>query len=84
MKGHALSWYNWLRKGPIQGWEAFVDALRVRFAPSAFDDLVGAFTKFKQATTVKEYQTQFEVLSNKIVGLIEDFCISTFLSGLKE
>lgn len=54
------------------------------FAPSAFDDPVGGFTKLKQTTTVEEYQTQFEVLSNKIAGLIEDFRISTFLSGLKE
>lgn len=31
MEGRALSWYNWLRdSGPIRGWEAFIDALRVR------------------------------------------------------
>jgi hypothetical protein len=40
MEGQALSRYNWLQdSGPIQGWEAFVDALKVRF------DLVGAYTK---------------------------------------
>lgn len=56
MEGRPLSWYNWLRdSGPIQGWEAFADALRVRFAPTAFDDPMGAFTKLKKTTTVEEY-----------------------------
>jgi hypothetical protein len=70
--------------GYIGGWEDFVSALKTRFAPSAFDDPVGAFTKLKQSSAVEDYQTQFEILSNKIPGLTEEFKVSTFLSGLKE
>jgi hypothetical protein len=70
--------------GHTGGWEEFVIALKVRFAPSAFDDPVGAFTKFKQTSTVEEYQTQFEILSNRIQGMSEEFKFSTFLIGLKE
>jgi len=45
---------------------------------------VGAFTKLRQNGSVEEYQTDFEILSNKISGVSEEFRISTFLSGLKD
>ena len=69
---------------PPANWEEFLVALRVRFNPSAYEDPVGAFTKLKQTRSVEKYQTAFEVLSNKITGVSEDFCISTFLSGSQD
>jgi hypothetical protein len=85
MQGKALTWYNSLMEsGHTGGWEEFVVALKVRFAPSAYDDPIGAFTKLTQPTTVEEYQSEFEVLSNRISGLTEEFRVHTFLSGLKE
>jgi len=97
MEGRALTWYHWLIDARYAGgWEDFVSALRTRFSPSAFDDPVtrfspsafddpvGAFTKLKQTSNVEDYQTQFEILSNKIQGLSEEFKVSTFLSGLRE
>jgi len=85
MEGRALTWYHWLMDaGHTGGWEEFVFALKTRFAPSAFDDPVGAFTKLKQTSTVEDYQVQFEILSNRIQGMSEEFKVSTFLSGLKE
>jgi hypothetical protein len=46
MEGKALKWYNWLMEfGPVNSWEEFVVALKTKFAPSSYDDLVGAFTK---------------------------------------
>lgn len=70
MERKALQWYNWLMEsGSVRSWEEFVVALKVRFAPSAYDDPVGAFTKLHQLSTVDEYQSQFEVLSNRIPGL---------------
>jgi len=84
MEGRALPWYHWLMDaGYVGGWEDFVSALKTRFAPSTFDDPVGAFTKLKQFSTAEDYQTQFEILSNKIQGLSEEFKVSSFLSGLK-
>ena len=65
-------------------WDSFLEALRIRFGPSAFEDPVGAFTKLKQTGSVEEYQTTFEILSNKVHGVNEEFRISTFLSGLKD
>jgi hypothetical protein len=85
MEGKALQWYNWLMEsGTVRSWEEFVVALKTRFAPSDYDDPVGAFTKLQQTSTVDEYQSQFEVLSNRILGLTEDFRVSSFVSGLKE
>jgi len=85
MEGRALQWYNWLiESAPVTNWDEFVVALKTRFAPSAYDDPVGAFTKLLQTSTVEEYQYQFEVLSNKIPGLTEEFKVSSFISGLKE
>jgi hypothetical protein len=85
MEGRSLTWYHWLMDScHIGGWEEFVIVLKVRFAPLTFDDPVGAFTKLKQTSTMEEYQTQFEILSNKVQGMSEEFKVSTFLSGLKE
>jgi hypothetical protein len=48
MEGRTLTLYHWLMdSGYTGGWEEFIIALKVRFAPSAFDDPVGAFTKLK-------------------------------------
>jgi hypothetical protein len=45
MEGKALQWYNWLMEsGSVRSWEEFLVALEVRFAPSAYEDPVGAFT----------------------------------------
>jgi hypothetical protein len=85
MEGKALTWYQWLRDLEASGtWAEFIDALKVWFAFSAYDDLIGAFTKLKQTTTMEEYQSQFEVLSNRIAGLSEEFWVRNFLSGLKK
>lgn len=56
----------------------------MRFGPSAYEDPEGEFTKLRQNGTVEAYQTHFEMLSNKIPGLSEEFRISTFLSGLRD
>jgi hypothetical protein len=73
-----------MESGSIRSWEEFVVALKIRFAPSDYDDLVGEFTKLQQTSTVDEYQSQFEVLSNRTPGLTEYFRVSSFISGLKE
>ena len=71
MEGKALSWFGWLKdSGPVGSWDDFTTALMIRFGPSTYEDPIGTFTKSRQTTTVEEYQTEFEVLSNKIKGLM--------------
>ncbi|KAG2667995.1 hypothetical protein I3760_15G139500 [Carya illinoinensis] len=73
MEGKALTWYYWLKKlSPVTKWHDFLENLRTRFRPSAYEDPVGAFTKLRQTGSVKDYQTAFEILSNKISGLQEE------------
>nr|KYP66316.1 hypothetical protein KK1_012604 [Cajanus cajan] len=64
-------------------WEAFLQALEVRFAPSHYEDPKGALFKLCQTSIVREYQNQFETLANRIVGLPPPFFLSCFVSGLK-
>lgn len=61
----------------------FLNALELRFAPSHFDDPRGALFKLCQTTTVKDYQTAFESLANRISGLPNHFFLSCFIYGLK-
>lgn len=85
MEGKALSWYSWLiESSSVQSWDDFVSALEVRFGPSAYEDPVGKFTKRKHDDSVEAYQSQFEMLSNKISSISREFRISTFFSGLRD
>jgi hypothetical protein len=61
----------------------FLQALESRFAPLLYEDPKGALFKLCQTTTVRDYQTQFEALANRIVGLPPPFYLSCFISGLK-
>lgn len=85
MEGKAFSCFSWLKDlGTMGVWEEFTATLRVQFGPSSFEDPIRAFTKLRQTSTIEEYQTKFEILSNKIKGLTKEFHISTFISGLRD
>ena len=56
MEGNALSWFGWLKdSGSIGSWDDFITTLKIRFGPSTYEDLIGAFTKLRQTTIVEEY-----------------------------
>lgn len=50
---------------------------------SDFEDFINALTKLHQTTTVREYQTKFEKLANRIEGLDDAFYHICFIIGLK-
>jgi hypothetical protein len=84
MEGEALTWYQWMHSNQqLLTWPLFVQSLELRFAPSQYEDPRGALFKLCQTGTVKEYQTQFETLANRIIGLPAPFYLSCFVSGLK-
>lgn len=84
MEGEALTWFQWMHANhQIQSWPMFIQALENRFAPTQYEDPRGALFKLCQTTTVKEYQTQFETLGNRIIGLPPPFYLSCFVSGLR-
>ena len=79
----ALSWYQWMySNGLITSWNAFLEALESRFAPTCYDDPKGALFKLMQRGTVNEYLTEFERLANRVIGLPPPFLLSCFISGL--
>lgn len=79
MDGPALSWFQWMfRNGLITSWQALLQALESRFAPSYYDDPKGALFKLIQQGSVNDYLTEFERLANRIVGLPQSFLLSCF------
>ena len=59
--------------------EVSVKALQTRFGATACDDPMEALTRLKQTSTVVSYKGNFEILSNRIVGLSESYKLSCFL-----
>jgi len=56
----------------------FTDALLLRFDP------METLTRLRQTSTVTLYKIQFEVLSNRLKNLSEEYKLSCFLNGLKD
>ncbi|TXG67782.1 hypothetical protein EZV62_009057 [Acer yangbiense] len=85
LTGDTIPWYQWLERtiGNLC-WPQFTRALSTRFGTLEEADPGGALSKLSQNGTVKDYQVQFERLSNRTRGLPESFLISCFLSGLRE
>lgn len=61
-----------------------MEAIHTQFGLLAYEDPIGALTKLRQKGSLEDYQTKLKFLSKKISGLNKGFCISTFLSGLKD
>ncbi|RVW59679.1 Transposon Tf2-8 polyprotein [Vitis vinifera] len=85
MEGKALVWFQDIEAaGGISSWEGFVRALQTRFGSSPYEDPMEALIRLKQTSTVENYKSQFEALSNQLRGLAESYKLSCFLSGLRE
>ncbi|XP_042483730.1 uncharacterized protein LOC122064089 isoform X2 [Macadamia integrifolia] len=83
MEGPALSWFQWMHSNLIVSLPQFLQALKLRYGPSIYEDPKGKLAKLRQVTTVATYQAQFEEISTQIHGLSKDFLISFFISDLK-
>lgn len=65
-----MSWYEWIfYNNQLTFWQNFLHALQLRFGLLQFDDPQGALFKLAKITTVKEYQTQFEAIATRVIGL---------------
>jgi hypothetical protein len=68
MEAEALGWFQWMHaNGQLLNWALFLQSLESRFAPSLYEDPKGALFKLCQVGSVREYQSQFESLANRIV-----------------
>lgn len=52
-------------------------------APSLFEDPLGALSKLSQTTSIGDYQTQTEALSNCVMGLPHNFAPQLFYIQVK-
>ena len=83
MTGEALQWYKWMFLNKcLSTWDKFVEDLSARFGPLGYEDVQGMLSKLIQSSSVAQYQSEFEMLSNRIQGL-PDFLDQLFYFGLK-
>ena len=85
MEQEALVWFQDAEEAAMfSEWEGMVQALRVRFGSTPYNDPMEALIKLMQISTVAVYKVDFETLSNRIKGLSPMHKLSCFLSGLKD
>jgi len=73
MEGKALIWFQELHKSSsLTTWIEFLNALRIRFGRGSYDDPMESLVSLKQTGSVEEYKSQFELLANRVVGLLEN------------
>ena len=64
-------------------WEIFMEELWARFRPTDCEDFDGVLSRVKQTGTLRDYQKEFERLSNRVQGWTQKALVSTFMGGLK-
>jgi hypothetical protein len=85
MEGKALVWFQELRNSnSLTTWIDFLKSIQTRFGMSLYDDPMESLVSLKQTGSVEEYKSQFELLANRVVGLLENLKLSCFLGGLSE
>jgi hypothetical protein len=84
MEGEALVWFQDVDEaGQFPTWETFLQSLLTRFGHTYYDPME-ALTKLHQTSTITEYTSQLESLSNRFRGLSDRNRLSCFLSGLND
>jgi hypothetical protein len=69
MEGEALVWFQDAEEsGQFSTWEAFVQALLIRFGP-AYDNPMEVLMRLRQTSSIVEYTSQFDALSNWLRGI---------------
>ncbi|KAJ0524209.1 putative nucleotidyltransferase, Ribonuclease H [Helianthus annuus] len=80
----AADWYDWLRRHHrVTNWEGFTAALLKRFRSAEFEEPEGLLAKLYQNSTVADYRSKFEAISDRTMPLPEEFLISCWISGLR-
>nr|GMD31046.1 Transposon Ty3-G Gag-Pol polyprotein [Ipomoea batatas] len=84
MEGKASEWYQWMKRNNLlTTWADFLQKVELHFGTSRYEDYQGKLSKLIQITTVTEYQSEFECLMNKVIGISESVLTSMFIAGLK-
>ena len=85
MEGKALSWFQALcNTHNLSSWNECFVGIQVRFGKGSYDDPMEALSKLKQTGSLEEYKTQFELLANRVLRLIDSHKLNMFLGGLRD
>ena len=84
LEGGALYWHrNFIKlRDRMPSWGEYVQALRKRFGPLAYEDPMAEVKKLKQTGSLEEYLKAFDMLMDK-AQLNESQAVSYFLAGLR-
>ncbi|VFQ69512.1 unnamed protein product [Cuscuta campestris] len=81
----ASEWFHYYMANNFgASWDAFLLAVQQRFDPHYYENYVGLLSKLTQTTSVMEYETAFESILNKVLGVLEPKLISMFVAGLRQ
>ena len=67
----------------MDSWRQFKEGLLIRFRPTDYENIDGQLAKIQQTSTIQEYQTRFERLSNQTHDWSQKQLLTTFIEGLK-
>ncbi|KAH1248242.1 hypothetical protein GmHk_06G017968 [Glycine max] len=83
MEGLALAWFQWITcNSQFASWPSLLQALEACFAPSQYNNSTRALFKLTQRSSVSDYRLEFEMIANRIIGLLPPFLLSCFIFGL--
>nr|KYP56554.1 hypothetical protein KK1_002795 [Cajanus cajan] len=83
MRGEALSWFKLMfHNQQLTNWFSFLRALELHFGPSSFENHQGELFKLRKLGSVSDYQSQFEKICNRTVGLSPNNILNCFIFGL--
>ena len=86
LQGEANQWWQWLRRSYKEEdrevtWDIFQEELWAQFAPTECEDFDEALSKVKQEGSLREYQKEFERLSNRVHGWPQKALVGTFMGA---
>ena len=83
LDGDAIQWFHWFKYTyGVLSWRQFKEGLLIRFGPTDYEN-IDVLAKIRQTSTVQEYQTRFEMLSNQTHDWSQKQLLGTFIEGLK-
>lgn len=88
LEGEANLWWQWVskvyhKKDKEIRWKDFERDLMARFGPLEYTDYDEALSRITQKGTLREYQTEFKRIANRVCDWPESALVGAFIGGLK-
>lgn len=85
LDGIAKKWIAWLEaRNMLSTWKNFVDVVVRKFTNLHHYLPRGKLSKLCQDGSVADYQTNFEEMCTRVLGLPDTFILQMYLSSLKD